>query len=360
MDIVTGGFGLLGTEVVLRLIRKGRRVLVLEHPRNCRPALSVRRLIRSLSRSIGQAAAGRLLTVLPCDFSKEDEPQRTLDLNFDRLFPGVVPRSVLHCAALIPPAADRRPAYAEKINIAASSSLIAWVRKRCPETPVVYTSSISVYGDRRGTPPIAVGDPLRPSPGDEYAVQKAAAEDLFRSSGLPWRILRMTYLVSAGKLSPDPLMFEMPLNTHLEVCHIRDASAAVVSAAGCPDADRRIFNIAGGPSCRTGYREYLYQMFTIFGLAPAYISEGLFSTSPFHCGYMDTSDSQAVLRYQHTSLLDYYMEVYRKKNRLRPFIRLFRGIVWRRILKGSEYFQSLDEGVSSRIMVSLMKRRISS
>jgi nucleoside-diphosphate-sugar epimerase len=330
MIIVTGAFGLLGRRV-LAILGSGRdgatgtsRVLAIEHPRAAVP-----RNLRPLFKRDGR------ITLLRADLAVPGEPAR----------------------ALIPPAADRNPDLAEAINVRASGNLAAWTSERCGEARFLYASSISVYGDRRSTPPIRTDDPLVPGD-DGYARTKAAAEELIRGSGLDWRILRFSYLVAPEKLRPDPLMFRMPLDTVIEVCHADDAALAVVrSISG--NLSERVYNIAGGPWCRSSYREYLQQMLGIFGLAPGSLPGELFSRENYHCGAMDTRASAGELEYQRTTLAGYYRQVYRRKAFLRPLVYRFRYRIWRRILLGSAYFRGLEEGLRSRIIVSLMNFKTS-
>ena len=100
--------------------------------------------------------------------------------------PGAVSRAVegadavIHTAALIPPMADHRPQLAWDINVGGTRHLLAAMKKQDPAPRLVYTSSVSVYGDRVANPEIRVGDPLRPSMGDEYAKTKIQAEKLIQ------------------------------------------------------------------------------------------------------------------------------------------------------------------------------------
>lgn len=94
----------------------------------------------------------------------------------------------IHLAAIIPPLADDYPELAQKVNVESTTMLIRLLEIHSPECFFIYSSSISVYGDRLENPYIYVGDPLKPSPGDEYAVTKIAAEKIIRESNLDWTI----------------------------------------------------------------------------------------------------------------------------------------------------------------------------
>ena len=197
-------------------------------------------------------------------------------------------------------------------------------------TKLIYTSSIAVYGDRLDSPYIGKEDRPCPNTGDHYAWQKLRCEELIRGSGLSWAVLRLTYIVSPAHLKMDPLMFEMPPGTSIEICHSRDAGLAIANAVESEDVWGKVLNIAGGEKCRTTYREYVDRMLLIFGMGERFIPEGAFSHGRFHCGFMDTAESESLLRYQRHTLDDYYKEIekkYRFRGLLialaRPFVRWY-------------------------------------
>ncbi|MDP3177371.1 MAG: NAD(P)-dependent oxidoreductase, partial [Spirochaetaceae bacterium] len=223
--------------------------------------------------------------------------------------------AVIHLAALIPPAADAKPELARSINVEGTRVLaeacMAEAAGGGRPPRFVLASSIAAYGDRVANPWIAVTDRLVASPGDAYAASKIEAEALVRGSGLPFCVLRLTYIVWRKKLRRDPLMFHMPLRTKIEVCHTEDTGRAFAAAAREDEALGRTFDIGGGESCRTTYREYLDSMLKLFGLGGiAFLPEEAFATEGFHCGwYADSDDAERVLRFRRKTLADYYGEV---------------------------------------------------
>lgn len=94
---------------------------------------------------------------------------------------------VLHIAAFVSPAADEFPERAMRINYGSAKNIIDSIKKsgREDETRFVFIGTIAETGDRM--PPIhwgRVGDPLKPSVYDYYAVSKIAAERMVIESGL--------------------------------------------------------------------------------------------------------------------------------------------------------------------------------
>ncbi|MBU0512826.1 MAG: NAD(P)-dependent oxidoreductase [Chloroflexi bacterium] len=253
--------------------------------------------------------------------------------------------AVLHAAALIPPAADRHPELAWEINVSGTRNLVAAMRRQPKPPKLIYTSSISVYGDRVDDPHIRVGDPLAPSIGDEYARTKIAAERLIRSSGLKWTILRLCGILTP-RLKIQPLMFHMPLDTALEWCHSSDAGYALVRAIECDGVDGRIFNLGGGKHCRITAREFLRTMMPIFGVDSGLIPDYAFAKQNFHSGYYaDGDDLDALLHFRRKTLQD-YVDVAR--NSVSPVQRFLlrlipRPIVRQWLMRMSEPLKAIQE-----------------
>ncbi len=245
---------------------------------------------------------------------------------------------VIHLAAIIPPAADRDPEEARRVNEGGTASVVAAIKARAPGARLVFSSSVAIYGDRVADYHISADDEPAPCEDDPYAKQKVRCEDLVRSSGIEWVICRLSYIVWRKKLRLDPLMFRMPLATHVELCHTRDTGLALVNALWSDEARYRILNIAGGPSCRTTFREYLRRMLGLFGLgSSSFLREEAFSRRGYHCAYLDSEVSERILHYQRTGIEDYYDEVRKETRFLRPFIALVRPLARAWLLAKSPY-----------------------
>ena len=79
---------------------------------------------------------------------------------------------VIHLAAIIPPLADMNPKLSYQVNVFGTENLIRLLELHSPDAYFLYSSSISVYGDRLNDPFITIKDILNPSKGDEYAKTK--------------------------------------------------------------------------------------------------------------------------------------------------------------------------------------------
>ena len=111
---------------------------------------------------------------------------------------------ILHIAAFVSPQADYYPEKAMQSNYGGTRNLIETIYELGQEetTKFVYIGTVAETGDRM--PPIhwgRVGDPIKPSMFDYYAVSKVAAERYVIESGLKyWVSLRQT-----GIIGPAPV-----------------------------------------------------------------------------------------------------------------------------------------------------------
>ena len=315
--LLTGAFGNVGRSTLNALIGKGHtvRVFDVDTPQN-----------RRFAKEFGNHPQ---VDIMWGDLRDPDDVMNAFD-TID---------VVLHLAAIIPPLADKNPELAQAVNVGGTKNVLKAMKAQIHPPRLIYTSSISVYGDRISNPLIKLTDPPAPNDDDEYAKSKLAAEHLIQSSTISWAIFRLTYIVSPEKLQMDPLMFHMPLETSLEICHTKDVGLALANAVECEKIWGGMFHIAGGEKCRTTYKDYLERMMEIFGLGRTWLPDEAFSTGKFHCGYMDTTLSQALLQYQEHTLEDYYTEVQEKVRYKRWLTRLFRWIVRRQIVNQSEFYK---------------------
>lgn len=248
---------------------------------------------------------------------------------------------VIHLAAIIPPLADEKPALAEKVNVKGTELLLENLEKHSPDAFFVYSSSISVYGDRLNTPEIKIDDPLIPSEGDEYAVTKIKTEKIIQNSRLRWSIFRLAAIMGNHKISK--LMFHMPLKTSVEICTPEDTARAFVHALEHQnELQGRIFNLGGGEKCRLTYEELLSESFRIFGMGKLDFPEKAFAEKNFHCGnYADGEDLERILKFRKDDLKTYFKKVESGVNpTVKALTKLVNPLVKKSLLKKSEPFHA--------------------
>ena len=246
---------------------------------------------------------------------------------------------VIHLAAVIPPLADEKPVLAEAVNVGGTKKLLAALKENSPHAFFLYSSSISIYGDRVKNPMIKVGDSLQPSVGDEYAITKISGENAVRDSGLRWTIFRFTGIMQPSPGNMDPLMFHMPLNTSFEIATARDTGYALVQAiAHETELEGRIFNLSGGEKCRIIYRDFINKSFELSGLGKSPFPDEAFATANFHCGfYADNMELENILHFQRDSIEDYF-RVFKQntKTAVKLIAQLLRPLIIKKMLKLSD------------------------
>ncbi len=350
--LVTGGLGLVGRSVVRDLLLEGHSVRLFDTPKAGRlqrllhrlPAATRRLLRRVVARAARKSGGDRVGTTDMeleivrgnlCNIADVGEAVRDVD-------------AVIHLGAMIPPAADQHPVYADYVTRGGTENIVAALESRAPGARLIYASSVAIYGDRRQQPEIHLDDEPNPNPDDHYAIGKLAAEKAIRESSLDWSIFRLTGIASPDKLKLVPLMYDMPLETKVEWCTAEDVATALAHAVDCPEISGRTLHLAGGAQCRATFGEYIDRTTEIMGLGRGFFPPQAFGPGPFHCGYMDTDLAQKLLAFQNHSLEDYYTAVDRRVRWRRPFVRLLRRPIRAYLLAGSPHWREYERRFSVR------------
>lgn len=258
--------------------------------------------------------------------------------------------AIIHLAAIIPPLADEIPELARKVNTKGTQNLIHQLEKTSPNAFFMYSSSISVYGDRIKNPYIQVGDPLIPSEGDIYAETKIESEKHIQNSQLDWTIFRLAAIMGGHKMSK--LMFHQPLNTALEIATPRDTARAFVNGIEKQKAlSKQTYNLGGGESCRISYRHFLERSFAIFGLGKLNFPKKAFADKNFHCGYYADGDVlEKIVNFREDTLEDYFnMEANKVSSIKRIATSLFKKPIKWYLLKKSEPLEAFQKNDKKQI-----------
>lgn len=237
------------------------------------------------------------INLIHIDLSDQKEMEK-LEGSFD---------TVIHLAAIIPPLADEMPALTHKVNFLGTKNLIERLEIISPDCFLMYSSSIAVYGDRLNSPNISVTDQLPEHEEDVYAQSKLDTEPIIMNSKLDWTIFRLTAIMGVKNHKMTGLMFHMPLSTPMEICMPEDTARAFTNGVEKrAELKNRVFNLAGGPSCRTTYEEFLGINFRINGLGAVDFPPKTFAEKNFHCGnYIDGDDLENITHFRKHSLEDY-------------------------------------------------------
>lgn len=287
--LVTGGFGLVGSETVKQLAAAGRRVVVadLGTPANHKKATSLPDGVEARWADLTDAAA--------CD----------------RLVSDVSPSVIVHLAAVIPPPLYKNPGLARKVNVDATKALVRAAEAQPDPPRFVQASSNAVYGSRN---PHRVTDVVRadtpPRPFELYSNTKFEAEKFVRDSSLEWVVLRLGGVLSpnfsALPLTGDGIFIEsaLPTDGRIHTVDVRDVGVAF-AAATTADVAGEILLIAGDDSHKLRQRDVGPALAGALGL-PGVLPEGRPGDPNdddgwFLTDWMDTARAQEVLGFQRHS-----------------------------------------------------------
>lgn len=295
--LVTGGFGLVGSQTVRRLVADGHCVVAAD---------------------LGTAAQRKAAAALPAG-AEAHWADLTDPSQVDRLLTETSPAAIVHLAALIPPLIYRRPALGRRVNVDATVTLSRAAQSRPHPVRFIQASSNAVYGARN---PHRHHELLRPdspmNPADLYGAHKAEAEQHLRASDLEWVILRLGGVISvepdAMPFGVDALFFEsaLPADGRIHTVDVRDVARAF---AGAVTAD-----VVGETLLIAGDGSHLLRQGEV-GKALA-AARGLGNVLPggrpgdpdsdddwFVTDWMDTGRSQQVLRFQRHAWPDMLAEM---------------------------------------------------
>jgi nucleoside-diphosphate-sugar epimerase len=210
--------------------------------------------------------------------------------------------SVLHLAALLPPAseADRSRTFA--VNVDGTATIISAMQAAASDAVLVFSSSVSTYGDTTAeSPPLRVSHPQAAL--DLYAESKIASERLVRESSLPVVVLRIAG-IAVPVLQEPPEVWPFTAGQRLEMVQRDDVVTALYKALITPEARGQTLNIAGGPTWQTTGRRYVADLYDIIGV-PLEMAAFRGQDEPGWVDWYDTEVSQRLLGYQDHSYSTY-------------------------------------------------------
>lgn len=256
-------------------------------------------------------------------------------LDFAPLLEGA--SAVIHLGAVLPPLTENAPALAHDINVKPTLRLIAAIARRAHRSVLVYPSSVTVFGTPEPRERLMrAEDPVAPS--DHYTHHKVQVERSLAASDIPWVVLRVAVSVDSRTLGADLSMlrrlFRVAPDNPLEYVHPRDVATALVEATSSPRAVRRILLVGGGADCRVTQHRFLCAALGALGVE---LPPEMLGSEAYYTRWMDTAESQEILRYQRHGFADYEREM---RERLR-FARWLTApaaplvlLALRRVLKG--------------------------
>ncbi len=316
--LVTGAFGNIGRSTVDELLAQGHRVRCFD--------LKTRANVKVARRVKGRAE------VMWGDLRRPDDMAAAV---CDQ-------EAVIHLAFIIPKLSvtgfesEDHPDWAHEINVGGTANLLEAIKAQPMPPKLLFASSYHIYGRTHDQPPPrTVKDPVQPI--EHYAWHKVEAEERVRASGLEWTILRLAAALPLA-IKLDPGMFDIPLWNRMEYVYTRDVGLAFANAVSSPEVWGKILLIGGGPRCQHTYGEITEGVLEGMGLGK--LPEQAFASMPFPTDWLDTAESQQLLRYQRHTLDDYVQDMRKQLGYRRFLIRMFRPVVRYLLLKQSAHYHA--------------------
>lgn len=317
---ITGVTGTMGSEGLKELLKYKDK---LEITIIVRPSKKNKRLMKDLAKDNVEIIWGDIINY-------EDVKKGVKDADY-----------ILHVAALVSPRADYYPKEAWNTNVGSIKNILQAIEElNKKNVKLVYVGTVAQTGDR--IPPIhwgRVGDPLKPSVYDNYAVTKIMAERMVMESGLEyWVSLRQTGILHFGLINIlDGIIFHQPLNNKLEWVTARDSGRllANICIKDLPDKFwRNVYNIGGGRGCRANNYKFMSMMFEAMGIKDIrkIFEPNWFAIKNFHGQYyLDSDTLDDYLDFRRETLED-FIEQFKKNIKFpvtilkylpKPFIKRF-------------------------------------
>ncbi len=251
---------------------------------------------------------------------------------------------ILHLAAIIPPLSEQSPDLAHKVNVEGTRNVIDNAKRQKKPPKIVFTSSITVHGNRFSEPPPRKAhEPTQPT--DNYTHSKVASEKDLMESGIDWTILRVGVAMPVDVMDRDiggslTTSFGIPLDQRMEFVHPADVATAIANSVEA-DTAGKILYLGGGKNCQMTNRHFQTKMFQAMGIGM--VCEKAFrvpkdESDYWYTDFMDTMESQMLLKFQNHTFEHYLEELRSAFGWRRFFTNMFSPIIRRWLLRYSPYY----------------------
>jgi len=266
---------------------------------------------RMLSQALQQEGHGlRILDLPSCDFSFFDGWEKTRIVAGNILDPASLKEAlvgvdwVFHLAAILPPLSEKDRTRTFMVNVDGTRGLLEACASSAKAPRVIFASSVSVLGDTsRQTGLIGPEHPVNPN--DWYAESKVEGERILFASGLPYVNLRISAISIPVFLEP-PEPWPFIAEQKIELVALSDLVLAMVRVVGKENALGQTQLIAGGPTWQVTGTQYVRQWGDAMEIP---LEDMRFQDRPGWLNWYDTSASQALLKYQQTTLADFMSQL---------------------------------------------------
>jgi nucleoside-diphosphate-sugar epimerase len=245
--------------------------------------------------------------------------------------------AILHNAAITPPLSELNPLSAYRVNVSGTKNLLDAAKAQAKPPRFLFTSSIAVFGVTQPelAAPRRADSPVNAT--DHYSAHKIDCEEAVRSSGLRYCIFRVAAAPPADPRKSHPsalsFMFERSLESRVEYVHPADVALAEVRALEVEEAWGKVLLIGGGKRCQIRNHELINGLFDAMGMGK--LPKRAFSDRYLYGDWLDTDESERLLRFQKHSYEDFLGQTRAVIGRQRPVIRILSPVIRRFLLRYS-------------------------
>ena len=312
--LLTGAFGNIGFMTLHALLdaRHHVRCFDLKTPANLK---SKRSLLKEVHSDQERLSRCEFVWGDICDTALLDQVTKDID-------------AVIHLAAVVPPVSENNPELSQKVNVQATQDLLRAVIRNSKRARFIFASTVGVYGyQEENSSPKTSEDPVRPV--NLYGRQKVACEDLIRNSGLRWLILRLGVCFDSkfalqASLDTIRMQFDVRPEIRVEQVHPKDVAIALSNAVTASNVDNKILLIGGGEQCRTTSAGLIQCIFDVVGIK---LPMDIYGNNNFYTEWIDTVESQRLLKYQRHTLPETVEELSNKLWLVYYLLLPFRAVV---------------------------------
>jgi len=243
--------------------------------------------------------------------------------------------AVIHLAAIIPPMTDQNPRLAYGVNVNGTRNIVNAAGKQAKHVRFIFTSTYDVYGNTQNqTPPRKVTLPVNPQ--EEYARHKVEGEKVIQSGNVDWCIFRLASAIPVEMSTKyQSMMFDVPLDDRLEYIHPADAALAICNAVEHAEVWGKVMHLGGGSRCQLRERDIVQGAFEAIGIGA--LPEEYFSTQSYYTDWLDTEESQRLLKYQRHTFDDHVEGLKRSLGWQIPLIKMFSPLIRYFLVRQSKY-----------------------
>ncbi|HUT79573.1 MAG TPA: NAD(P)-dependent oxidoreductase [Candidatus Bathyarchaeia archaeon] len=243
---------------------------------------------------------------------------------------------IIHLAYILPPITTKNLKLAKEVNIEGTKNILEIAKSQKKQPKILFTSSVIIYGDTRDKQqPITVDEELNPT--DYYAQHKVECMKLIKESNLDYSIFVLGVIPPIHKLVYDPMMYEVPIETQIELLHEEDAGIAFVHALNTASIWNKTWHIAGGPSCRLNYLDFVQISMKAMGLGELPLEA--FGGASYHSSLMSSELSNEILNYQKHTYDEILHDMASANRFLISIIKILRPLVRKVLINQSPYYK---------------------